>query len=202
MNPSTRQSDLFFQRACVFEAGLSLLALILGWLADINPLAVLRFSEPALAYGILGTLPLIGLFFAIQAMTLDSVKTIRTLLENTLCPSLAYRHWTDWLVLSVLAGFSEELLFRGFLQVWMELKWGAGAGLIASALLFGLVHAVTPLYAVLATLIGIYLGLSMDYGGERNLLVPVVIHALYDFAVFWVIMRGYRAKIAAENHDV
>lgn len=179
-----------------------MLALALSWLAGLNPLAVLKFSEPALVRGVIGTIPLLMLFFAVQAITLDSVKTIRSILETTLCPSLAYRHWADWLVLSLIAGFSEELLFRGFLQVWMEMKWGLAASLIGSGVVFGLVHAITPLYLVLATLIGIYLGLALDYGGERNLLVPIVIHTLYDFAVFVVIMRSYRAKKAAEHSDV
>lgn len=201
MNPSTRQSDLFFNRACLFEGGLSVVALVLGWLAGFNPLAALTFSESALVLGVAGTVPLLMMFFAVQAITLDSVKAIRSILESTLCPSLAYRHWADWLILSLIAGFSEELLFRGFLQVWMELKWGFAAGLIGSGLIFGLVHAITPLYAALATLIGVYLGLALDYGGGRNLLVPVVIHTLYDFAVFVVIMRSYRAKTAAENTD-
>jgi hypothetical protein len=66
-------------------------------------------------------------------------------------------------------------------------------GLLASNIIFGLAHAVTPLYAVLATFVGIYLSLSLDYGGDRNLLVPIVIHGLYDFLAFVALMRAYRA---------
>ena len=69
------------------------------------------------------------------------------------------------------------------------------AGLIGSNIIFGLVHAVTPLYAVLAALVGIYLGLSLDYGGDRNLLIPVIIHGLYDFLAFVALMRVYRASL-------
>ena len=61
-------------------------------------------------------------------------------------------------------------------------------------MIFGLVHAVTPLYAVLAAFVGIYLGLSLDYGGDRNLLTPVIIHGLYDFLAFVALMRVYRAS--------
>lgn len=59
------------------------------------------------------------------------------------------------------------------------------AGLIGSSVLFGLVHAITPLYALLAMGVSIYLGLFLDYGGERNLLTPIVIHTAYDFLAFW-----------------
>jgi hypothetical protein len=67
------------------------------------------------------------------------------------------------------------------------------AGLVGCNIIFGLAHAITPLYAVLATLVGIYLSLSLDYGGDRNLLVPIVIHGLYDFLAFVALMRAYRA---------
>jgi membrane protease YdiL (CAAX protease family) len=66
--------------------------------------------------------------------------------------------------------------------------------LIGSNIVFGLAHALTPLYFVLATLVGIYLGLSLDYGGERNLLTPIIIHGLYDFLAFLALMRAYRAR--------
>jgi membrane protease YdiL (CAAX protease family) len=72
--------------------------------------------------------------------------------------------------------------------------------LIASSIIFGLVHAVTPLYALLATLVGIYLGLAMDYGGERNLLTPIIIHGLYDFLAFLVIVRTYRSNLTESTN--
>jgi membrane protease YdiL (CAAX protease family) len=56
------------------------------------------------------------------------------------------------------------------------------------------VHAVTPLYAVLAFLVGIYLGLALDFGGNRNLAIPIIIHGLYDFLAFVMLMRAYAAS--------
>ncbi len=67
-------------------------------------------------------------------------------------------------------------------------------GLISSSLLFGLAHAVTPLYAILATLISLYLGLSMEYGDSRNLLIPMIIHAFYDFLVFKMLIKTYNRQ--------
>jgi membrane protease YdiL (CAAX protease family) len=60
---------------------------------------------------------------------------------------------------------------------------------------------VTPLYAVLAALVGFYLGLSLDYGGERNLLIPVIIHGFYDFLAFVALMRVYRSSLTASTKD-
>jgi len=86
------------------------------------------------------------------------------------------------------------------LQPWLESYWGALGGLIGSNIVFGLVHAITPLYLVLATVVGIYLGLVLDYGGERALLTPVLIHWLYDFLAFMALMRSYRASKLSGNH--
>ncbi len=188
-------TENFFKTACYFESSLILVAIALGWIAQINPFEYFYFSEPALAWGILGTLPLFLLFLACEQTHFESVKTIRKLLLETLCPSLYQHHWADLLILAAIAGIGEELLFRGVLQPWLEKAWGLDAGLIASSLVFGLVHAITPLYAILASIISLYLGLSLDYGGSRNLLTPVVIHGLYDFLVFLALIKTYKMQL-------
>lgn len=193
MARSSFDSSRFFATACNFEGSLILVAAFLGWLADINPFANLYFSEQALFYGIVGTVPLFVFFFALEQVNIPSVRKIRSLLVDTLGSGLKSCQWTDVFFLAAIAGFSEELLFRGLLQPWIEAYWGTAAGLIGSNIIFGLVHAVTPLYAFLATLIGIYLGLAMDFGGERNLMTPMIIHGLYDFLAFLVIMKSFRS---------
>ena len=190
---STTSID-FFKKACLFEAALIPVAVVLGWIANINPYQNLHFSESAIAYGLLGTLPLFLLFLTLEQIRLESVVKIRNVLLETLGPSLSRYHWTDLSVLAAIAGVSEELLFRGVIQPWLESSWGMTAGLIVTNIIFGLAHAVTPLYAVLATLVGIYLSLAMDYGGDRNLLLPIVIHGFYDFLAFVALMRSYRAS--------
>lgn len=184
----------FFLKACIFEASLILVAVVIGWLAGIDPFEHLNFSESAVAFGIIGTIPLLLLFIALEHIEVESLKKIRRLLLDTLGPGLHRYHWTDWFILAAIAGVSEEILFRGVIQPWFEGLWGLKAGLIFSNVIFGLVHAVTPLYAVLASLVGIYLGLCLDYGGERNLLIPVIIHGLYDFLAFVMLMQAYRAS--------
>ncbi|WP_347988209.1 CPBP family intramembrane glutamic endopeptidase [Methylomonas sp. AM2-LC] len=185
----------FFKTACLFEGALIVVAIVLGWLTNTDPFANLHFSEAALGLGLLATLPMLIMFFVIQQLPNLAVQKIRDLLLATLGPPLYRRHWTDLFVLSSIAGISEELLFRGVLQPWLENSFNMMTGLVASNLVFALVHAITPIYALLALLIGLYLGVSLDYQGERNLLVPMVIHALYDFVAFIVILRNYKKSL-------
>lgn len=184
----------FFASACYFEASLTLVAIIIGWLTGINPFAHLYFSETALAIGLLGTIPLLFLFIGLHNLENDAMITIRKFLLDTLCPNLQQQHWSDLLLLASIAGFSEELLFRGVLQPWLESLGSLTTALLISNLLFGLVHAITPLYAALAMLVGLYLGLSLDITGERNVLIPIIMHSLYDFIAFIILMRSYKAS--------
>ena len=63
-------------------------------------------------------------------------------------------------------------------------------GLIAGGVLFGLAHCITPTYALLAGLIGLYLGWLWIATG--NLLVPITTHAVYVFLalVYLIRIRG------------
>jgi len=201
MDKHPTNHDGFFKKACFFEAALILVAVFLGWIADINPFADLHFSESAIAYGVIGTIPLFLLFLTLEQMQAESLLKIKNMLFETLGSNLHRYHWTDLLILASIAGLSEELLFRGVIQPWMESSWGLTAGLVGSNIIFGLAHAVTPLYAVLAALVGIYLGLSMDYGGDRNLLLPIVIHGLYDFLAFIALLRAYRASRLTDSKE-
>lgn len=194
MNEPSVESEKFFKTACYFESALILVAIFLGWVADINPFEWIIFSERALINGILGTLPLCLLFLASHQMRLKSLQSIKDILKQTLGPSLVGRHWTDLFVLAMIAGISEEILFRGVIQPWLENSWGVLAGLLLSSLIFGFIHAVTFLYFVMATAVSIYLGLYLDYGPIRNLLTPIIIHGLYDFFAFVVIVHAYRLE--------
>jgi membrane protease YdiL (CAAX protease family) len=200
MQNSPINEQNFFKVACYFEGSLILVAIVLGWIADIDPFANIIFSETAVFYGIIGTIPLFIFFVALYQIQIDAFQQVKRTLLETLAPSMHRYHWTDLFVLGAIAGITEEILFRGVIQPWMESSWGMTSGLIASSIIFGLVHAVTPLYALLATLVGIYLGLAMDYGGERNLLTPIIIHGLYDFLAFLVIVHTYRSNLTESTN--
>ena len=181
--------------ASVFELGLVVLAYALGGLLDIDPVAALRVDATGLFWGALGTLPLYGLF--LLSDRLDATREIRRFLIDKMGPLLAACSGPELLYLGLLAGITEEILFRGLLQPWLELDWGWLGGLVFSNLAFALVHWITPVYALLAGVCGLYLGLMLDVGPERNLLTPILIHALYDFLAFVAVASAWRRRRAA-----
>ncbi len=190
---TTADRSQLLKLAFYFEGGLGGLALLLGWITDVQPLSSLQLTGTAISAGILGTIPLFLLFLLFFQHPVGALYPIKRTLIDVLGPLLSACRWHELLLLAALAGLSEEMLFRGFLQEWLELKAGPAAGLLGSNLLFGLAHMVTPLYALLAGVIGVYLGLLFDVGEQRNLLTPVIIHGLYDYLAFLVVVRTFRS---------
>ena len=81
-------------------------------------------------------------------------------------------------LMAIAAGISEELLFRGVLQTWGAAFAPELLVIIVTNVLFGMMHMRTALYAVIAGLVGMYLGVL--YMLTDNLLAPIAAHALYD----------------------
>ncbi len=184
----------FLSVATLFEGSLLIVAAVLGWVVSIDPFQHLVPSGAAWAWGVTGTLPLLAFFALSYYYPGDHLKPIKRFLIENLGPIFHACRWYDLLYLALLAGVSEEALFRGALQPWLESLHGWAFGLIVSNLVFGLAHWVTPVYGLLAALTGIYLGLSLDISGERNLLIPILIHALYDFLAFLAVVHSYRLE--------
>lgn len=80
-------------------------------------------------------------------------------------------------LLVVYAPLVEELIFRGFLLQRWATKWGLRNGLIASSLLFGVLHINNP---VGLTLFGFVMGLL--YVRSRSLWIPILCHSLNNLA--------------------
>ena len=181
----------FLRMATAFQGGLLLLALGLAWLAGINLVEQLHVTCAAAAWGVGATVPMLALFAVTYRFPVGPLGKIKDFLEEVLGPPLAQCRWYDLVFVALLAGCSEELLFRGVLQTWIG-RWGAMAGLLGSNVIFGLAHAVTPTYAILACLLGIYLGLVFTITGEVNLVPAILCHALYDLVAFFVVQRKAR----------
>lgn len=197
--PSNRRD--FLRMATLFQGGLMLLALGLAWLAGINLGEQLRFTGTAVAWGVGATVPMLALFAITYLFPVGPLGTIKDFLHEVLGPPLTQCRWYDLVFVALLAGCSEELLFRGVLQSWIG-RWSALGGLLASSVVFGLAHAITPTYAVLAGLLGIYLGVLFTITGQENLIAPILCHALYDLVAFFVVRqshvaRGHSARRAA-----
>lgn len=94
----------------------------------------------------------------------------------------------DLIWLGLLPGMSEELLFRGVMLPAVGLN---ATGLVASSLLFGILHLSGPQqwpYVVWATAVGLLLGFSALATG--NLLVPIVAHIVTNLVSSYLWKRG------------
>ena len=185
-------ADGFLNLAGLFEGSLALLALGLGWLIDIDPLQALDARWGDFAYGIAAAAGMLLIFLATDRLPIEQLRRVKTMLIEFLGRPLAKCRWYELILLAAFVGFCEELLFRGFLQPWLERSSSRTTALVASNVIFGLLHAVTLFYALLAGLLGAFLGWLLDATGSRRLLVPIVAHAVYDYLAFLWVVRDFR----------
>jgi uncharacterized protein len=195
---SSGQSKLFrpssfLALAVTGEAGLLLLAWALARWLEISPLNLLRPTVSSLVWGVLATVPLLlGLAWMLGSQS-PSVCRLVSLVVDQLGPLLARRTLLELGLLAGVAGFSEEILFRGVIQVGLTVWLSEGWSLLGASLLFGLVHFASPAYAVMAGVMGLYLGLV--FLGQGSLVAPIVAHTLYDFiALVYVARRSRLAR--------
>lgn len=123
------------------------------------------------------------------------LTSLRKQAGDAIGASLAQCYWYDLAIMAVLVGIVEEFMFRGLLEQWIA-TWNPIAGFFLANIVFGLLHAISPLYAFLAAVLGGVLSLLTWYVGEFNLLRPIVAHAVYDFIGFMVIAADYRSPKA------
>jgi hypothetical protein len=181
-----------FVAAVAFEAGLGVIALGAGALLGHSPLAGAgRGATLALVTGTLAALPLVALLAASRRLPCEWLRELRRLASELLPELFPRATRTQLLLVSIAAGFGEELLFRGLVQAglarWIGGAAGAWIGLAVGALLFGLAHPISRAYAVLAGTIGLYLGGLMMITG--SVLAPVAAHAVYDFLALELLLR-------------
>ena len=184
--------------AVVFEGGLGLLAVALGWWLGPKPLESIGWSFSAAAWGAAASLPMLLAMSICVRVPLGPFVKLVWVMEELIVPMFRRCRVRHLLLISALAGLGEEMLFRGLIQEttagWVGGPLGIWAGLLVASLLFGAVHPITPTYAVLAGLMGLYLGWLWIATG--NLLVPITAHAVYDFValVYLVKVRDLKTR--------
>lgn len=177
--------------ALIFQAGLVLVALVLGWLTGTPAFARLSLDASGLLTGVLATVPVLALVLGSLWARVPAVDALHDVARRLLLPLLKEASIAQRILLCLLAGVGEEALFRGVLQCFIAEQAGALTGLLLASALFGLVHWVSWAYALFAALLGLYLGVAFVLAD--NLLVPIVIHGLYDLVlVGWLLMRRGR----------
>jgi membrane protease YdiL (CAAX protease family) len=166
--------------------GSLLLALSAGWAwwRSLPLVAALKPSGAGVILGLVSSLPALGLLFVLVGPTGSGIPGGRSLRGTfaLIRDFLGPISWWQILVISGMAGLSEEVLFRGAVQ--MEF------GLVAGAVLFGLCHPLGASYIVYAALLGLYLGVVAKLTG--GLVAPVIAHALYDAVGLWYLTRRWR----------
>jgi hypothetical protein len=200
MSEKFAPSRFFPLQAALFEASLAFLAVFLGWMFSQPPMRTVRVDFYAILMGILGVLPLLGMLVACERVPWRPMLAVRRALDELIVPMFKNCTWSELAAISFLAGAGEELLFRGVFQAAMA-DWtgeflphtpafamlGDAIAIISVAIVFGLLHAVNAAYAVLAALMGLYLGWLWVATG--NLAVPIVAHAVYDFLALMYVLR-------------
>jgi membrane protease YdiL (CAAX protease family) len=112
---------------------------------------------------------------ALQDVTKATQRSVLALLGGKWKPIIAVATAS---ALGLAAGIGEEMLFRGVLQYELATRFGEFASVTVTSIIFGALHAVTPLYALLASLASVYFGWL--YTSSGNLAVPIATHTLYD----------------------
>jgi uncharacterized protein len=169
------------------ECALLVVAFAIGRLAGVPPFGQFRLDTESVGYGVAATLPLLGLLRWCLRTEWPPMRRLISLVESHVTPYLAGASAGGIVLLSLMAGVGEEVLFRGVIQAGLGERLPAWLAVGIAALLFGLAHWLTMSYAVFATLIGAYLGILFLVTG--NLLVPAVTHALYDIVALSVLAR-------------
>lgn len=197
---SDQPTDLpgnILRAALVFEAGVGILAVGLGWLVGFAPLDLVRFDVADAGMGALASVPMIVVLLAGWRLSWKPIAGLREVVQSLIVPLFRGSSTLQLAFLSLAAGVGEELLFRGVIQAGLAERIGGPVGtyvaLGASGLVFGLAHYVTRTYAILAGVVGVYLGTLMLYS-ENNLLVPMTAHAVYDFVALVYLVRIGDAK--------
>ena len=177
----------------LFEGGALLIAVLLANYLGI-PLLPLSYSPARdVAAGLIGTcLPFAFFLFSLspKADRINALVTLKKIVLSEVRPLFRNCSLNDLAVISLLAGIGEEFLFRGVIQTKF--------GIVFASILFGLLHFVSPAYAVVTTIMGFYLGMIFQISG--GLLVPVIIHFVYDLAAL-VYLRYYVKPIDEKTGD-
>ncbi len=173
------QADVV-RTALLVEGGLALVALALGWLFGTAPVAQIDWTMRDWGRGLLAAVPMIVGLVVMDRYPLGPIRDLERIMRDAVVPLFRDCSLGELLLISILAGLGEEMLFRGVAQVGLERLLGSPwVALAVASLLFGLAHPITATYAVVAGLIGVYLGWLLLATG--NLLVPITTHAAYDF---------------------
>ncbi|KJU87663.1 tr [Candidatus Magnetobacterium bavaricum] len=159
--------------AIIVEGGLLLLAAALSGSLHIK--LVFGSGHPLrdCLLAVAWTVPPVAVFvlsLSDRAMSLSFMATMRQFVIQHVRAMFINTTLVDVVCICMLAGVSEEALFRGIIQAKFGIVW--------ASVVFGLLHFISPAYFVFATAMGLYLGWA--FAMYDSLFVPILVHFLYD----------------------
>ena len=190
--------------ALLFEGGMGLAALGVGWLLGHWPAVGMDSASvgtqqqlEAIGWGLVATGPLVVGLVAIDRLPWTPLARLRELTEEVVLLMFRGASVLQLALVSIAAGFGEELLFRGLVQAGLSSLIGGFFGpwlaLAVAAVLFGVCHWLNTTYAILAVFAGAYFGLIFLLSG--SLWTPIVAHAAYDLlALVYLVRPGHLVR--------
>lgn len=119
-----------------------------------------------------------------KAEGIPFIRSLRRVIITDIKALFSGVELSDIFLISLFAGFAEELLFRGVIQVKF--------GIAAASIIFGLLHFVTPAYCIFAALLGFYIGILFQM--YQSILIPIQMHFVYDLGAL-IYLRYYARGI-------
>ncbi len=176
----------------IFEGGLLGLAIGLGWWVEQPPFARMTLHWQAIVLGIVATWPLLlGMWWCARSSWGPLLRLQHEVFEK-IVPAFAECSYLEMTLVAVATGLGEEALFRGVIQIALADRLGPFGALLLASALFGLGHLLTPTYAAIAALLGLYLGGLLMV--SDNLLPPILVHAGYDLGALLYLIRIHHIR--------
>lgn len=192
VNESTPEQRRYWLQRTAFtvEGGLLVAAVFLGWLLDCWTPEPWEHAGRNALIGLVATVPFVIL---LPLWTwLPQLKRIDEMLDEQIIPIFKPCTLFDFAWISLLAGLGEEAFFRVVLQGGLEQVVGGIAALLLASVVFGLAHLLSPAYAVITGIMGLYLGTI--YLFTDSLLAVAITHGLYDFIALVYLVRIQPSK--------
>lgn len=187
-----QRNPKFLVWAVLFEVGLGFLGVLIAWGFDVPLRPRMQLADEHLLRGLAACVPLIVLLVLLMHAGWQPLVQVKREVVAIVGELFAQSSWMELALISLAAGIGEEILFRGALQGGLANWTNPWLALSVVSLLFGLVHALSTAYFVLATLMGFYLGwMAMAYS---DLIAPIVTHALYDFVALVLVQQEAKKK--------
>jgi membrane protease YdiL (CAAX protease family) len=181
-----RKAGISSNAALLFQGGIGVIGLVAILLFGIPVMLVGPGLWPSILYGALGASLTYGALLLLTRLPGLFPENLERQMQGLYDFASSYSA-VVLVLLSLLAGVGEELLFRGAIQGWLMTHTDPLTAVLAASVLFGLVHYVSFTYFLVATGLGLILGAA--YVLSESLVLVMIWHALYDMIALYCLLR-------------